>query len=113
MVVAGLSNCGTVADGTSQAFLSLSLSGLSATDIGLLQGYVHLQTVDISHNQLTGTMNRCEAHIRWLLPPPHIPLPLLQLFRVWVGDSGQGCCFIPQCYLARDAILFVAGILTP
>ncbi|XP_065673321.1 leucine-rich repeat and guanylate kinase domain-containing protein isoform X5 [Hydra vulgaris] len=49
----GLFHLGYTADGSSLAFLNLSLKNKNLMDISFLISYVHLQTVDLSHNNIS------------------------------------------------------------
>lgn len=53
MIADGLSQLGRSADGTLQVYLNLFLPGCGLTDITCLQGYIHLQSLVLSHNSLT------------------------------------------------------------
>ncbi|XP_068715190.1 leucine-rich repeat and guanylate kinase domain-containing protein-like [Montipora foliosa] len=53
MIADGLSQLGRSADGTLQVYLSLFLPGCELTEINCLQGYIHLQSLVLSHNFLT------------------------------------------------------------
>ncbi|XP_029472694.1 leucine-rich repeat and guanylate kinase domain-containing protein isoform X2 [Rhinatrema bivittatum] len=61
----GLSVLGCTANGTEQAFLNLVLQGRNLSNIDILCGYVHLQHLDLSYNNITDLS--CVSHMPYLL----------------------------------------------
>ncbi|ELK13838.1 Leucine-rich repeat and guanylate kinase domain-containing protein [Pteropus alecto] len=54
-VAEALYHLGRSGSGTEQVYLNLTLSGCDLTDISILNGYVHLQKLDLSSNKIEGT----------------------------------------------------------
>jgi hypothetical protein len=54
LISENLSNFGKAADGTKFAYLNLSLPGCNLVDIKALAKYKELQSLELSHNKLSG-----------------------------------------------------------